>query len=181
MSQVYLVRTNQKLNFARIHIDALQAAQSSNSWDQHAMIDSYDESVLFLMASAYQAFLREIAEKYRFNPDAIEALSDLQGLLDASVQESPEVTELSVLESNKHSWLALMLSAYRGCWKAADKTGPSAKAKVGADLSPSLSEIHIVQINPDHAEDADILTEYRSWLSEFRALLERLRSGMQEW
>ena len=30
MSEVYLARTNQKLNFVRLHLDALQAAQNSN-------------------------------------------------------------------------------------------------------------------------------------------------------
>jgi len=181
MSQVYLVRTNQKLNFARIHVDALQAAQLSNSWDQHAMIESYHESALFLMASAYSAFLKELAEKYRFNPDAVTDLVDLQRLLDKSVQESPELIELLALESNAQSWLSKMLSAYQGCWSASDRFSHSAQAKGAVKTASSLSEIHVVQINPDHADDADMLVQYRAWLTDFRALLERLRTSMQEW
>jgi hypothetical protein len=39
----------------------------------------------------------------------------------------------------------------------------------------------VVQINPDHAQDADLLAEYRDWFAELNRLIERLRAGMQEW
>lgn len=174
MSNVYLVRTNQKVNFARIHLDALAASHESNGWSKHAEIESYNESVLFHLASAYGAFLREVAEKYRFVPEQVSHVSDLVALLESSGQESPEVSELAQLEQDETSWLHKMLAAYSACWKAIDKQGV-------ANERVSLSEIHVVQINPNHAEDKDILAEYRQWLDLFRQLLERLRAGMQEW
>ncbi|SIS58489.1 DUF6586 family protein [Neptunomonas antarctica] len=175
MSNIYLVRTNQKINFARIHLDALTEAQGSTGWSKHAMIESYNESVLFHLASAYSSFLREVAEKYRFATNVIDSLADLESLLDASGQESPERSELAALEQNDASWLHKMLAAYHACWQAADNHSVVASDQV------SVSEIHVLQINPDHAEDGDILAEYRHWLNEFRSLVERLRSDMQEW
>ncbi len=175
MSNIYLVRTNQKINFARIHMDALAAAHSSTGWSKHAVIESYNESVLFHLASAYSAFLREVAEKYRFKPSEVNCLEDLEAMFEASGQESPERSELNLLEQNSNSWLHKMQAAYYACWQASDKLQEAPKA------NSSVSEIHVIQINPDHSEDADILAEYQSWLDSFRSLVERLRSDMQEW
>jgi len=68
-----------------------------------------------------------------------------------------------------------MLSAYEACWQASDYH----QAKTEVDSS--ISEIHVLQINPDHSEDKDVLAEYKAWLQAFRELIERLRAGMQEW
>lgn len=175
MSNIYLVRTNQKINFARIHVDALTVAQDSTKWSKHNEIESYNESILFHLASGYASFLREVAEKYSFDTSKVNTLADLETLLEASGQESPERSELSNLEQSEVSWLHKMLAAYNACWKALDNHSTVASDTV------SISEIHVVQINPNHAEDSDILAEYKLWLNEFRSLVERLRSDMQEW
>ena len=93
MSGVYLTRTNQKLNFTRIHLDALIGAQESTGWSKHALIDSYNESVLFHMVSAYSSLLREIAEQYRFDANRISKLSQLTSQMEAQGLEAPEVRE----------------------------------------------------------------------------------------
>jgi len=174
MSDIYAVRTNQKLNFARLHIKALVQAQEASQWSKHARIESYHESILFFFASGYSALLREIAENYSLTTDRVDTFADLQVLLEQTGQESPEATELEQLELNAQSWLHKMLAAYQACWSAAD-----GKPQQGAESS--LSEIHVLQINPDHAEDQDMLAEFNAWLNEFRALIERLRANMQEW
>ncbi|SIQ08499.1 DUF6586 family protein [Marinobacterium stanieri] len=175
MSDVYAVRTNQKLNFARLHIKALVQAQEASQWSKHARIESYHESILFFLASGYASLLREIAENYALNVDSVSRFADLQVELEKTGQESPEATELEQLEGNSQSWLHKMLSAYDACWSATN--GKPQQAAAGA----SLSEIHVLQINPDHAEDQDMLTEFNAWLDEFRGLIERLRANMQEW
>ena len=94
MPDVYLARTNQKLSFARIHLEQLVQAQDSNGWEKHSLIESFNESVLFHLASAYQSFLREVAERYRFNPETVSGLLDLERGLEAAGVESPEFAEL---------------------------------------------------------------------------------------
>jgi hypothetical protein len=67
-----------------------------------------------------------------------------------------------------------MLGAYQGCWRAVEKT----------ELNrPHLShsEIHVMQVNPDHTEDAVVAVQLETWLNAFRRLLDRLREGMREW
>ncbi|MBV0931947.1 DUF6586 family protein [Marinobacterium weihaiense] len=175
MSDVYAVRTNQKLNFARLHIKALVQAQASPQWSQNPRIESYHESVLFFLASGYTSLLREVAENYKLDPSRVLHFSDLLEQLEATGQESPEARELENLERDSSSWLHKVLKAYRSCWDAADGYAPT----ISGD--GSVSEIHVLQINPDHAEDDAVLAEYNAWLQAFRDLLERLRANMQEW
>ncbi|MEH6577887.1 MAG: DUF6586 family protein [Amphritea sp.] len=174
MSGVYLARTNQKLNFTRIHLDRLRDAQDSTGWSKHALIESYNESVLFHMVSAYSSFLREIAEQYRFDADGITKLKQLVEQMQAQGLEAPEVAELQNLQLDKNSWLHNLLAAYKGCWRAEDH-------QLSAGQAESLSEIHVMQINPNHAEDGAIIEEYQSWFESLKSLVERLRSAMQEW
>lgn len=174
MSGIYLARTNQKLNFARIHIGALKEAQSSTGWSKHALIESYNESVLFHLASAYDSFLREVAELYRIDTEHFVGYRALMEQFEKAGYEGAELKELGLLEKDHTSWLHKMLAAYEACWHGSDK-------RAAVTETSSVSEIHVVQVNPDHAEDGQIINEYESWLNEMRTLIERLRTGMQEW
>ncbi|WP_027853635.1 DUF6586 family protein [Marinobacterium litorale] len=174
MSDIYLARTNQKLSFVRLHLDALSQAHNSNSWNKHGLIESYNESVLFHLKGALEAFIREVGERYDLALEAIHTPVELQSQLEATGQESPELNELVLLAGQPNGWLAKLERAYAACWQASDK-------QAGPQQGQSVSEIHVVQINPDHAQDADLLAEYRDWFAELNRLIERLRAGMQEW
>lgn len=173
MSEVYLARTNQKLNFVRLHLEALQASQDSNSWSKHALIESYQESVLFHLVSAYSSLLREIAERYQIDVDSVTSVHDLVRGFEKSGFESPELNQLLHLEADPHNWLHKLQKAYAACWRAVDKETPSHAA--------SQSEIQVMQVNPNHQGDKDVFIEYQEWLGEMRSLVEKLREGMQEW
>jgi len=175
MSDIYLIRTNQKLNFARLHLDALKLAHESTSWSKHALIESYQESILFHLSTAYLAFLREIAERYSFEAGSVNTLQELRQCFEQSGQESPEVLELESLQGHEQSWLCQLQAAYDACWQATDLKAEQ------VDPAKSHSEIQVMQINPDHAEDPEVMAEYQSWLSSLRDMVERQRSGMQEW
>ncbi|MCD8512476.1 MAG: hypothetical protein LRY63_03015 [Nitrincola sp.] len=173
MSEVYLARTNQKLNFVRLHLDALQAAQNSNTWSKHALIESYQESILFHLVSAYSSLLREIAERYQVDVDSVTTIDDLERGFEKSGFESPELNQLLNLEADPDNWLHKLQKAYAACWRAVDKEKPSNAA--------SQSEIQVMQVNPNHQGDKDVFIEYQQWLGEMRTLVEKLREGMQEW
>ncbi len=175
MSDIYVARTNQKLAFARLHLDALMQAQGSSGWSKHALIESYHESILFHLKGAFHAFVREVGEHYRLACERIDDIAGLQAQLELTGQESPELNELEQLLGLEGSWVQKLQHAYAACWSASD-------SKVAAPAaSQSLSEIHVVQINPDHSEDDGLLHEYQQWFAELRALVDRLRSAMQEW
>ncbi len=175
MSDVYLSRTNQKLGFVRLHLEALNASQESNSWNKHGLVESYNESVLFHLNGAVHSFLREIGERYRLDVAVIGSVSDLQQQLEKTGQEAPEANELAQLAQAQDSWLSRLHRAYEACWSATD--GHPQRA----GQSQSLSEIHVVQVNPDHSEDPELLAEYRGWFAELDQLVERLRGSMLEW
>lgn len=175
MSDIYVARTNQKLAFARLHLDALVQAQGSTGWSKHALIESYHESVLFHLRGALHAFVREVGEHYRLACDQIDDIAGLQAQLERTGQESPELNELQQLSSQAGGWMQKLQHAYDACWQASDVRGRLPEAE------QSLSEIHVVQINPDHSEDADLLSECQHWFNTLRALVERLRNSMLEW
>lgn len=174
MSGIYLARTNQKLSFTRIHLEQLKQAQDDTSWSKHALIESFNESVLFHMTSAYDAFLREIAEVYKVDTESLDGYRSLAAQLESTGVESPELKQLSVLENDATGWLHKMIGAYEACWHGADR--PEAISE-----TTSLSEIHVLQVNPDHAEDKAIIAEYESWFNALSELIDSLREGMQEW
>lgn len=174
MSSVYLARTNQKLGFVRIHLEQLKQAHKDTSWHKHALIESYNESVLFHLASGYDSFLREIAERYSVETESLDGYRSLVAALDSTGVESPEINQLVWLEGDEKSWLHKMLSAYEACWHGSDKRGSVSETR-------SLSEIHVLQVNPDHAEDGDIFAEYKIWFKSLSALIDQLREGMEEW
>ncbi len=174
MSCIYLARTNQKLSFSRLHLDRLKQVQDDTSWNKHALIESYNESVLFHMTSAYDAFLREIAERYNVDAESLTGYRSLAVELEKTGVESPELKQLSMLESDDTGWLHKLVAAYEACWHGSDK-------KQAVSETSSVSEIHVLQVNPDHAEDAEIVAEYEQWFGELSELVNRLREGMQEW
>ncbi|KEA62809.1 hypothetical protein ADIMK_3281 [Marinobacterium lacunae] len=175
MSEIYVARTNQKLSFARCHIDALSQAQGSSSWNKHGIIESYNESVLFHLKGAIHAFVREIGERYRLDVSTIDDIAGLQAQFETTGQESPELNELEQLSVTPGSWLEKLERAYSACWRA------SAQRSKPQDASQSLSEIHVVQVNPDHAEDLELLSEFRQWFDELNKLVDRQRGSMLEW
>ncbi|WP_207063138.1 DUF6586 family protein [Motiliproteus sp. SC1-56] len=174
MSSVYISRTNQKLNFARLHLDQLKGARESVGWSKHALVESFNESVLFHLACAYGSLLREIAEVYRAEPASIDSLEQLEVALSAQGVETPEVRELKQLLAAE-GWLSAMLGAYNACWSAEDRVQAQSASHA------SLSEIHVIQVNPDHNEEGAVIEQLEQWLDGFRELVDRLRASMKEW
>ncbi|MFT6915960.1 MAG: hypothetical protein ACJAWL_002277 [Motiliproteus sp.] len=174
MSNIYISRTNQKLTFARLHLDCLKKAEQANGWSKHAQIESFEESVLFHMVSAYSAYLREIAQVYYLEPEKISTRDELVAQMEVKGLEAPEANELSQL-AGSDSWLSQLLAAYRACWMAQERD------QAADSKHASLSEIQVVQVNPDHASDQDVIAQLESWLNLMRELVDRQREGLKEW
>ena len=45
----------------------------------------------------------------------------------------------------------------------------------------SLSEIQVVQVNPDHSCDKEVISQLESWVDEMRELVDRQRESLKEW
>ncbi|MDH2436098.1 hypothetical protein QCD60_26560 [Pokkaliibacter sp. MBI-7] len=173
MSPLYASRTNKKLYFARLHLDALVQAGNSTSWDKHALIESFHESVLFHLYGAYHAFLREIAQGYKLPAEQVRSALDLHDLLEQRGYEGPEYAYIQQLLGESDSWLSMLIAEYQGCWRAVDKAA--------TDQPSSSSEIHIVQLSANHAEDGYRYEQLATWLQALKALVEQGREQLAEW
>ncbi len=174
MSNIYISRTNQKLYFSQLHLDRLKSALDSSDWSKHVLIESYNESILFHLACGYRSFLREIAEVYRLEGSKIETVEQLADGLAEQGLEAPEVKELMCLEEGD-GWLVQLLRAYDACWQA------EGRDQAISTPHSSLSEIHVVQVNPDHTEEDQVIAQLEQWLNAFRELVGRHRESMVEW
>lgn len=100
-------RTNDKLGYARIHVEELatyQFAASNDAWE-----NAHQESCCFHLAGAVEAILHEVNEGYGLGL----ALTDVKwgtvrSALKNSGQSSPAFTHLETLRQNPNSWLSLL-------------------------------------------------------------------------
>ncbi|MFB9885661.1 DUF6586 family protein [Balneatrix alpica] len=174
MTHPYATRTNQKLYFARLHLEALTQAHSSQGWNKHALIESYHESIVAHLFGAYHALLREIAQSYKLPPEQVRVADDLMALLESRGYEGPEYLYIQQLLADQNSWLSQLVRSYRACWRAQEQ-------REKASSSERLSEIHLVQVNPDHEEDGELQQQLQQWLGQLQQLVERCREQTQEW
>lgn len=174
MSNIYISRTNQKLSFAKLHLDHLKKAEQGSGWSKHASIESFEESILFHLVSAYSSYVREIAAVYYLQPEKITTRDELQQQLEDKGMEASEAKELGILAATD-SWLSQLLAAYRACWQAQERDQASSSEHA------SLSEIQVVQVNPDHSSDKEVISQLEGWLDNLRELVERQRESLKEW
>lgn len=171
MSQ-YLARTNQKLNFVRQHLSALESAIASSGWHKHNLVESYVESVLFHLNGCYLAYLAELANSYNLAADRCEDLDSLGLMMLENGYEVAEWRELRTLEDNSQSWLYLLHQAYAGCFRV--------ESREAAKMHASASEIQVVQVAPSHKDNGQIFQQLSQWTEHLSALIERHRQAMQE-
>ena len=171
---VFVSRTSQKLNFAQLQLEQMAQAQASTGWSRLALVESFQESVLFHLVSAYVAFLREIGDHYRLDAVAVQSFADLDALFEQAAVVSPERSELAALEQDASGWLRQLSMAYDACWQPRARRGEAA-------VQQSQSEISVVQVASGTGELEVTPKQCRQWHAELGGLVERLRAGMQEW
>ncbi len=160
-------RTNEKLAFARLHLQQLEQAEQSSDVSQTLRVASFKESVIFHLMGAYAGFLRELAESYKVKDRAIEDLSSLKKALAELDRESSEVKELDAL-STPGQWLYELKAAYQLCWQA----GGAQKAKSETDTGGI--QLFDIEQGIGHKK-------LSRWLDEFQTLVQRHRESMLEW
>lgn len=112
MAQELYTRTNQKLYFAGLALEAWKRADAERAMNAQAIIQGERESALFHLYGAVLGVCHEIAGYYRL-PQA--AAPRVDALLNAEVlaaAPSPELAELVELASQPETWLGQLLGAY---------------------------------------------------------------------
>ncbi|MBO1536536.1 MULTISPECIES: DUF6586 family protein [Pseudomonas] len=173
MAHELYTRTNQKIYFAGLSLEALTRAEDGRAMNSPALLQAGRESALFHLYGALLGLCHEIAGFYRL-PQANAARAEL--LLTREVLETiaiPELAEMVELAHNPETWLAKLLAAHAALFEP-----PRAPRKPKGDVTQPL----IVAVNLDEQDPEQELSreELESWRQNLKSLAIRFREGLNE-
>jgi len=172
MAHELYTRTNQKIYFAGLALEAMAKAQEGRAMNAQALVQAERESALFHLYGALLGLCHEIAGFYRL-PQANAPRAEQ--LLAKEVLDSiaiPEMAELIELAHNRETWLAQLLAQYNALFQP-----PRAPKKAKGDVTKPM----IIAVNLDD-EPAPELTreEMEGWRQQLKSLAVRFREGLSE-
>lgn len=164
-------RTDQKLEFAYIHLQELKAIER-HGYSSYEV--AHQESFLFHLFGAKDAFLAELNEYYQCNLDSNNiTLGKLRSELEQRDVISLEVKEIYLLEQNSESWLS---NAKNMRDHAAHVHGiPLTIEKVGNQKT----KLKLRNPKTDEETGADYIESFSAWLNEMINLIMKLRKSSQ--
>jgi hypothetical protein len=165
-------RTNQKIYFAGLALDALSRAEKGQAMNAQALVQAERESALFHLYGALLGLCHEIAGFYRLPQAGARRAEELlnQDVLNAIA--IPEMAELVELAQHRETWLAQLLASYNALFEP-----PRAPRKPKGDVTQPM----IVAVNLDD-EPAPELTrdDLEGWRQQLKGLAIRFREGLSE-
>lgn len=172
MAHELYTRTNQKIYFAGLSLEALARVEEGRAMNSLALIQAGRESALFHLYGALLGLCHEIAGFYRL-PQSSAPRAEI--LLAPQVLEAiaiPELAEMVELAQNPETWLAKLLSAHAALFKP-----PSAPHKPKGDVTQPL----IMAVNLDEKEPEELTREeLEVWRQNLKSLAIRFREGLNE-
>lgn len=172
MANERYTRTNQKIFFAGLALDAWRKTELARPANALGMIKAEREAALFHLYGALLGLCHEIAGYYRL-PGA--DVRQAEQLLDPKVLEAapcPELSELIELAARPDSWLARLLVCYQELYRP-----PQEPKKV--KLDPGLALIEAVSLQDEEPEVS--LEQIESWRQSLKNLATRFRETLVEW
>lgn len=172
MAHELYTRTNQKIFYAGLALEALGKAEQSRAMNALALVQAEREAAVFHLYGALLGLCHEIAGFYRL-PQANAPRAEM--LLTREVLEAiaiPEMAELVELAQQPNTWLAQLISAHAALYQP-----PQAPRKVKGDVTQPL----IVAVSLD--EDSPVPLsgeELESWRQNLKSLALRFREGLSE-
>lgn len=172
MAHELYTRTNQKIYFAGLSLEALGKAQEGRAINSQALLQAERESALFHLYGALLGLCHEIAGFYRLPQANSPRAEDLLTPEVLKTVQIPEMAELIELAGQSETWLARLLSAYRALFMP-----PSAPKKPKGDVTQPL----IVAVNLDDEPEVELTREeLESWRQQLKGLAIRFREGLSE-
>lgn len=172
MAHELYTRTNQKIYFAGLALEALAKAEESQAMNAQALVQAERESALFHLYGALLGLCHEVAGFYRL-PQANAPRAEL--LLTKEVLDAiaiPEMAELVELAQHSETWLAQLLAAYNALFQP-----PRAPKKVKGDVTKPM----IIAVNLDDEPAPELSREeMESWRQQLKSLTIRFREGLSE-
>lgn len=172
MAHELYTRTNQKIYFAGLSLEAWRRAEEKGSLNAPGLIQAEREASLFHLYGALLGLCHEIAGYYRLPSSAARRVELLLVSSSENLSPSPELAELIELAEHAETWLAQLLEAYTALFEP-----PCAPAKPKTD--PTMPLIEAVSVG----DEAPVLTqaEVESWRRSLKDLALRFRESLTEW
>ncbi|MDX1692959.1 MAG: DUF6586 family protein [Ketobacteraceae bacterium] len=171
MAKHRLSKANQKLYFATIHLDAIQAVQNDESvLNRKAQVQANMEAAIFHLVSAYRGFIWELCLVHDLSPGDQMALSEVIQLASKEGKQIQELNHFERLEAQSESWLAQLLSAY-------DKVLTLDPQTHSTEESPaSFNAIAVRKI-----EENETPEKIFEWHNALKSEIENFRTTLSEW
>lgn len=173
MAHELYTRTNQKIYFAGLSLEALARAEEGRAMNSLALTQAGRESALFHLYGALLGLCHEIAGFYRL-PQASAPRAEM--LLTREVLESiaiPELAEMVELAANPETWLAELLAAHSALFQP-----PRVPHKPKGDVTQPL--IQAVNLDEEEAPHELSREELEGWRQNLKSLAIRFREGLNE-
>ena len=172
MAHELYTRTNQKLFFAGLALEAMAKARDSRAMNAQGLEQAERESAIFHLYGALLGLCHEIAGFYRLPQASTLRAEDLLSPKVLEVIAIPEMGELVELAQHRETWLAQLLASYRALYLP-----PSAPRKPKGDVTQPL----IIAVGADEEpEQALTREEMESWRQQLKSLAIRFREGLSE-
>ncbi|KRP58430.1 DUF6586 family protein [Pseudomonas trivialis] len=172
MANELYTRTNQKIYFAGLSLEALGRAEQGKEMNAIALTQAGREAALFHLYGALLGLCHEIAGYYRL-PQAGALRAEL--IMTRDVLESmaiPELAELVEMTQSPDSWIARLLKAHADMFQP-----PRVPHVPKGDVTQPL----IVAISLEDDEPKPLSREeLESWRQELKKLALRFREGLNE-
>ena len=172
MAHELYTRTNQKIYFAGLMLEAMGKAQEGRAMNAQALVQAERESAIFHLYGALLGLCHEISGFYRLpqaNAPRVELLLTREALEGAAI---PELAELFELAQAPESWLAQLTVAHGALYQPLQ-----APKKVKVDVFQPL----IVAVNLDDEAVQELSREVlEAWRQALKQLALRFREGLSE-
>lgn len=159
---------NQRLYFARLHGDWLREKLDEQQHPRSVVEQALGESLVLHLVMVYRAYLKEIAEAYQLQTEALSA-RELSRQMTQQAVNSAECEELCALE-DAGQWVAHLLGYFQHI--GSDNTGSRVSAGRSSDLGIP------VQVIDSQAINAKELLHIQQQL---QALIDKQRACLEEW
>ncbi len=174
MARELYTRTNQKIYFAGLALEAMRRAETGQALNAQALLQAEREACLFHLYGGVLSLCHEIAGYYHVVPANAPRVELLLNSTVLAASPSPELAELVELTQQADSWLAQLLAAYARLFM------PPQAPKV-AKVDPTLPLINAVNLDEVEAAPELSSVELESWRQPLKVLALRFRETLTEW
>ena len=172
MAHELYTRTNQKIYFAGLALEAMNKASEGRAMNAQALVQAERESAIFHLYGALLGLCHEIAGFYRLSQASaprVELLLTRQVLEEKAI---PELAELVELACAPHTWLAQLVATHAALYQQLQ-----APKKVKVDVFQPLIDTVNLEDEAPLGLSRETLEE---WRQNLKSLAIRFRDGLNE-